>query len=102
MGALFSNSVQKVKYLVAIVLVFIFVLAATVASFIYFSRDFVISLFTEDEEVILGCHRIWPNISIYLFLLYFYCVNSYITRALGQQWRMAFIVLVTLWCITLP
>ena len=53
MGALFSNSVQKVKYLVAIVLVFIFVLAATVASFIYFSRDFVISLFTEDEEVIL-------------------------------------------------
>lgn len=102
MGALFPKSVKKVKLLVGIVLLFNALLAGSIAFCIYIWRDDIIRLFTGDEIVIQGCHDIWGKISIYVFFLYFYCVNSYITRAFGQQWRLAGIVVLTLWIATLP
>lgn len=46
--------------------------------------------------------EIWSRVCIFVFLLYIFCINRGILRALGMQWRIAAVVVVCLWCGALP
>lgn len=103
MGALLSKQdLKKAKLLALYTILFILFSGSLLSFIIYKERDRIILLFTNDVIVQEGCVKIWPNVCIYIVGLYLYGINSGITRALGYQWRMAFIVFIVLWSVTAP
>lgn len=102
MGNVISTDVKRAKKMAAWCMGFTVFLGALVALFLFQFRLAIAQLFTDDPEVIQGCQDIWPKLCYYMFMLHIFGINSAIHRALGLQWRMAAIIFVCLWLLTLP
>jgi len=101
-GHLIPVDVMKAKYLVFYSMLLVILVSLLVTSFIWYNQLWIITLFTTDDDVIKGCVQIWPHVCVYILGLYIFCLNSGILRALGFQFRMGIIIIVSLWCISLP
>jgi Na+-driven multidrug efflux pump len=73
-----------------------------VALVLYCFRHWIILQFTSDTEVLDGALGIWGKYCYYIVLLYVLGLSQAILRALGMQWRLAAIISVCLYCVTLP
>jgi len=102
LGVILTQDVNKAKKLALYTMILTMLLALFTCSGLYYYQEVVVSLFTADEEVIVGCSRIWWKVCIDIFFLYVLGINSGILRALGMQWQMASVIFAVLWCIALP
>ena len=102
MGTVLATDVPRAKRMAAWCMGFTAVLAVLVASCLYTMRVQIVLLFSSDPEVLEGCEAIWSKLSIYIFVLYIFGINSAILRSLGMQWHLAAIVLGVCWCCALP
>jgi Na+-driven multidrug efflux pump len=73
-----------------------------VHSTIYFLRGPIISLFSNDDEIVKGCNAIWLDLTIYTFNANVMFVLSGIAVALGMQWSLGVISAVCLFGLGLP
>mmetsp|Transcript_36266 Transcript_36266/g.79339 ORF Transcript_36266/g.79339 Transcript_36266/m.79339 type:complete len:546 (+) Transcript_36266:79-1716(+) len=101
-GNVLAHDVDRAKRIAAWTMGFATLLAALQSLLVHFLQDWIIRLFTTDEDVIEACDEIWPMVSMYVFILNIFGINSGIIRALGLQLRMALVIFVVLWCCTLP
>mmetsp|Transcript_36809 Transcript_36809/g.52026 ORF Transcript_36809/g.52026 Transcript_36809/m.52026 type:complete len:234 (-) Transcript_36809:121-822(-) len=97
-----QGEIQKAKTLCISYFVFLVSLGIIMASIVWLQREFILALFTNDEDVLEGCLHIWPKVCIYLVLLFIYGFNSGLLRALGKQLEMATVVIVVLWIFGMP
>lgn len=96
------NDVKRAKVIAATCLGFVMLLAIIVATLMYHLQEQVIALFTNDEQVVLGCEQIWPKVCFYIIMNFVFGINGGILRALGMQWHMAAIICIVLWFAALP
>jgi len=101
-GALLPIDVPRAKRLTACAVLGTAGLGAIVASAMHRYREPVVALFTADEAIVAGCEAIWTDVCIYIFFLFLFAINSCILRALGMQWYSAAVIVVVMWCGTLP
>lgn len=102
MGTVLATDVPRAKLMAAWCMGFTIIVGAIVASGLYLLRVPIVLLFTNDPQVLQGCVDIWPNLCVYIFILYIFGINSAILRALGMQWHMAAIIFGTCWAVALP
>lgn len=102
MGHVLVNHPQHAKLLAAYCMAFTTLMGIVVASVLYCLRHWTIRLFTNDPAVINGALNIWANLCYYILLLYVFGISQAILRALGMQWRLAAIIAVCLYGVTLP
>lgn len=102
MGNVISSDVKRAKRMAAWCMGFTTLVGAVVATVLFQFRVSIATLFSDDPKVIQGCQDIWPKLCYYVFMLHVFAINSAILRALGLQWRMAAIIFVCLWLLTLP
>lgn len=69
---------------------------------IWFARVPIIHLFTRDEKVIDLCYTMWPWFCSFIVADGLFCMQESIPRALGMQFRLAVVTIVTLWGVGLP
>jgi MATE family multidrug resistance protein len=103
MGHLLAEgNVKRAKLIARWCMAFVMLLAITIALAVFYFQGQIVALFTSDEEVIEGCRQIWPKTCIYITMNFCFGINGGILRALGMQWRMAFLIFAVLWCAALP
>jgi len=102
LGSILTYDVSKAKMLSAYTMGLTILIALLVCTGIYHYQTWIIQLFTNDEDVFVGCSRIWLKVCIHIFFLYILGINGGILRALGMQWKMAATIFIVLWCVALP
>lgn len=102
MGHVIAKSPTRAKLMVGGCMAFTAVLGAIVSLLLHLFRFQVIGAFTNDKDVLEMALAIWPELCYYLFLIYIFGIHVAILRALDMQWRAATIIMVTLYCFTLP
>jgi Na+-driven multidrug efflux pump len=102
MGHVISKSPKRAKLMAGGCMAFTAVLGFVVSLLLHLFRFPVIGAFTNDKDVLEMALAIWPELCFYLFLIYIFAIHVAILRALGMQWRAATIIMVTLYCCTLP
>lgn len=102
MGVLLPVDVQGAKKLAAYTMTIVLIIGVLISCMMYKYQESIISLFTDDEEVIAGCKIIWFRLCIYNVLLYMFCMSRGILSALGLQWRTAVTMIICLWFIAIP
>lgn len=128
MGTVISYDAVKAKRMAGWTMLLTATLGATISCSLHFFQLPIIGLFTKDPEVVVETQAIWGKVCYYVFVLYVFGINGAILRgkfyssqlkshalltllltlalfiiaALGLQWRMAAIILVSLWFFTLP
>lgn len=102
LGNVLAHDVEKAKRIAKATMGASAVLAALIALLVYTLEQWIVSLFTTDVEVAQECSRIWPLLSVYIFILNIFGINSGIIRALGLQLKMAMTIFILLWCCALP
>jgi Na+-driven multidrug efflux pump len=102
MGHVIGKSPSRAKLMAGGCMVFTAGLGVLVSLLLHLFRFQVIGAFTNDEDVLEMALAIWPELCYYLFLIYIFAINVATLRALGLQWRAASIIMVTLYCCTLP
>jgi len=101
-GQELSSNVQRAKSIAAWCMGFAIVVGSVVATLLFWLRGYIVTIFTNDEQVIQGCMDIWGRVCVFVFILYIFSINRAILRALGMQWRIAVCVVTCLWCGALP
>jgi len=101
-GHILERDVDKAKKIAVLTMGCAVVLMSAVAVGVYAYRMVIISIFTKDEEVVEGCLRIWPKMSIYIPFITIFCISSGILKALALQWTVAVIVFACNWCLAIP
>eukprot|EP00536_Pseudo-nitzschia_multiseries_P017931 jgi/Psemu1/227060/e_gw1.1945.5.1 len=84
MGHIIAYDIVKAKLLAMWAMLVTVLFGAIVSTSLYAFRIEIALLFTDDMAVVEGCKAIWGKLSCYTF------------------WRMAIIIFVFLWCVTLP
>jgi multidrug resistance protein, MATE family len=102
MGHLIVEHPHHAKLLAAYSMAFTTSLGVTSACILYLGRHWIIHWFTNDPEVVNGALGIWGHLCYYIVLLYIFGISQAILRALGMQWRLAAIIAVCLYGVTLP
>lgn len=103
MGTLLAKKqVNHAKRLASWTLACIACTGILAGTFLHLFRRDIVLLFSNDPAVMEETLSIWPKVCYYVFILYVFGINSAILRALGMQWRMAVVVFISLWCVTLP
>ena len=102
MGHIIAEHPQKAKLLATYVMAFTAAMGVAAAAALYAFRHWIIRWFTNDPAVVEGALAIWSNLCYYIVLLYIFGISQAILRALGMQWRLAAIISVCLYGVTLP
>lgn len=69
---------------------------------LYCGEYWIVRLFSDDTNIIQGCHRIWWKVSVYYFNLSVYGINMGIATGLGHQWKFGAVTIIALWGASLP
>ena len=102
MGHIIAYDTAKAKLLTTWCMIFTVAFGAILSTVLYIFRVEIAMIFTDDMEVVEGCKAIWGKLSVYIFVLHIFGINSAILRVLGLQWRMAMIIFGFLWFVVLP
>ena len=101
-GQLLVHDAKKAATLAKFVVLFTAVCGLVVSSSLYVLQNSIVTAFSHDQEVIEGSSHIWKQLCIYVFCLYCFGINQGIMRALGMQWRLAFMISSYLFLVVLP
>lgn len=101
-GATLPLNVRRAKLIVAGCYVVGGSLMVVMSLLLYIHRLRMFHMFTNDEEVIEGCERIWLDVVFYFFNLSIYGFHMGTLTGLGMQWTLATVTVVHLWGIGLP
>lgn len=77
-------------------------LFASLSVLMYIYRRPIYTLFTTDEEVLVGCEQIWFKVSVFSFLLGIFGINMGIATGLGKQLTLGVVSIIFLWVLGLP
>ena len=102
MGAIIPHDVKRCQRLVVGTFVASVVLFAVICTLMYIFRQHIFDIFTDDQDVLDGCERIWWKVTAYFFNLSMYGVNMGIATGLGMQWMFGIVTLVCLWLFNMP
>lgn len=102
LGATIPVLVSRAKQTVIDTFVFSIIVFGATAMIMYMQQDWLISLFTEADDVIDGCHKIWWKVSTYSFCLSIYGIYMGVCVGLGMQWTLGIGTFVALWIFGLP
>jgi len=101
-GSVIEGDVPRAKRIATYTVAFTLLLGALVSFCVYNFRTVIVGLFTDDEEIHEGCRRIWPYVSLHIFILHMHGLNQGLVRSLGLQTKMACVTVLTLWCTAVP
>lgn len=102
MGHMLAHNVHAAKMLALYSLIFNTIFGAVLVAMLYRFRRQVVSLFSDDPQVIEESMRIWPKVCVDVWILHPYGIQCAILRALGMQWRMAVAIFSSLYLCALP
>lgn len=97
MGVTLPHSVRRTKMIVAAVLGFSTVFFGLVSILVYFSSDWMIGMFTTDDDVKELAHLIWWKVSLFSFTVAIFGILCGIATGLAKQWSLGVINLFLLW-----
>jgi Na+-driven multidrug efflux pump len=102
LGATIPVLVSRAKQTVADTFIFSAIAFGTISIIMYMKQNWLISLFTTAEAVVIGCHEIWWKVCIYSFCLSIYAIFMGVCIGLGMQWTLGIGTIIALWVIGLP
>ena len=107
-----SLAVQKAKRLANYSFLYAIAIGLIQATFLNTHQNFIVNLFINTKDIIHTndtymielqlTQEVWYKICIDIFILHIFCIEAGILRALGYQWRLATVIVIVLWCCTLP
>lgn len=96
-GVTLPISVRRTKVIVAAVLVVSTVVFGLVSILIYFLSDWIIAMFTTDDDVKELAHLIWWKVCLFNFNVAIFGILCGIATGLAKQWTLGAINLFFLW-----
>lgn len=102
MGNVLAHDVLRAQQMAIWCMALTIVVTTIICCSLYYLRRPIALLFSSDPAVLEGCEAIWHKVCIYVWFDLVFATQSGILRALGMQWRMGAIMIVCLWCATLP
>jgi len=102
LGATISHHVSRARWLAGGTMAFSVLLFGSSAVLMYALRWSIYRIFTNEDDVMELCDRIWFDVCVYFFVLSFFGVTTGVSIGLGMQWTLGIVTLVSLWCFGLP
>jgi Na+-driven multidrug efflux pump len=97
MGVTLPQSVRRTKIIIAAVLAGSTIVFGLVSILVYFLSDWMIAIFTSDEEVKELAHSIWWKVCLFNFNVAVFGILCGIATGLAKQWTLGAINLFFLW-----
>lgn len=91
MGIWFPISVKRTKWIVLSASVFSMIAFGLFSILLYVKKDFIVSLFTTDDDVKELADMIWLKVSLFNWNLAGFAILTGVATGLGQQWPLGII-----------
>jgi Na+-driven multidrug efflux pump len=101
-GNILPVSVQKAKSICVWGSLFSYFVFAAVNLLVYTFDKAIISIFTNDPDVIAGCQQTWLDLFIFMLSINLFYVNSGIAVALGKQWILGVLTGLSMFGLGVP
>jgi len=102
LGQVLPRSVKRAKKLVAWTFIVAFIMVSCICIWLYICRDFIVHMFTKEQDVLEGCKRIWPQVVFYNWTLSISAIAMGTAAGLGMQWTLGFVTFICLWVVGMP
>jgi MATE family multidrug resistance protein len=102
LGLTLVHSITRAKRLVLGCFLVSTLIFAAFSILMFTFRKAIFRIFVSDEEVLLGCDRIWWKVTVYNFSIGAFGINCGVATALGMQWTLGVVNTFFLWVIGLP
>jgi len=101
-GASLPRSIRVAKAIVFWTYTIGTVLFSLLTLCMWILRQQIFAFFTNDENVIDGCNRIWWKVCIYFLCFTNFGLNLGVFTGLGMQWTLGILTAMSLWLFGLP
>jgi multidrug resistance protein, MATE family len=101
-GNVLPVSVPRAKSICCWGSIFSYGVFASVNLLVYMLDTTIITMFTNDPDVIAGCKRTWLDLMMYNLSVNLYYANSGIATGLGMQWTLGVLTGVFLFGLGMP